>query len=124
MLVPFIMRSVILNFMGVEYLGLNGLFRSILSILNLAELGVGSAMVFSMYKPIAEDDFETICALMKMYRLFYRIIGLVILSIGVVLTPFLHHLINGDVTAYVNLFVLYFMSLFGQYSINILAFCI
>ena len=111
MLVPFIMRSVIFNFLGVEYLGLSGLFRSILSILNLAELGVGSAMVFSMYKPIAEDDTETICALMKMYRLFYRIIGLVILSIGLVLTPFLPHLINGEVTADVNLYVLYYMSL-------------
>ena len=111
MLVPFIMRSIILNYLGVEYLGLSGLFRSILSILNLAELGVGSAMVFSMYKPIAEDDVETICALMKMYRLFYRIIGLVILSIGLVLTPFLPHLIDGELTADVNLYVLYFMSL-------------
>lgn len=111
MLVPFIMRSVILNFLGVEYLGLSGLFRSIFSILNLAELGVGSAMVFSMYKPIAEDDSETICALMKMYRLFYRIIGLVILTIGLLLTPFLPNLIDGEITADVNLYVLYFMSL-------------
>ncbi len=74
-LMPFAMRSIMINFLGVEYLGLNGLFRSILSILNLAELGVGSAMVFSMYKPIAEDDTETICALMKLYRTIYRIIG-------------------------------------------------
>lgn len=111
MLVPFIMRSIILNFLGMEYLGLGGLFRSILSILNLAELGVGSTMVFSMYKPIAEDDTETICALMKLYRKFYRIIGLVILTIGLILTPFLPNLINGEVTADVNLYVLYFMNL-------------
>ncbi|MBR3579549.1 MAG: oligosaccharide flippase family protein [Lachnospiraceae bacterium] len=111
MLVPFIMRSIILNFLGVEYLGLSGLFRSIFSILNLAELGVGSAMVYSMYKPIAEDDIETICALMKLYRTFYRIIGLVIMSIGLILTPFLPNLINGEVTADVNLYVLYFMNL-------------
>lgn len=111
MLVPFIMRSIILNFLGMEYLGLGGLFRSILSILNLAELGVGSAMVFSMYKPIAEDDTETICALMKLYRKFYRIIGLVILTVGLILTPFLPNLISGEVTADVNLYVLYFMNL-------------
>lgn len=111
MLVPFIMRSVILNFLGVEYLGLSGLFRSILSILNLAELGVGSAMVFSMYKPIAEDDAETICALMKLYRTIYRVIGLVILTIGLGLTPFLPYLIKDEVTADVNLYVLYFMNL-------------
>lgn len=111
MLVPFIMRSIILNFLGMEYLGLGGLFRSILSILNLAELGVGSTMVFSMYKPIAEDDTDTICALMKLYRKFYRIIGLVILTVGLILTPFLPNLINGEVTADVNIYVLYYMNL-------------
>ena len=111
MLVPFIMRSIILSFLGMEYLGLGGLFRSILSILNLAELGVGSTMVFSMYKPIAENDKDTICALMKLYRKFYRIIGLVIMTIGLILTPFLPNLISGEVTADVNLYVLYFMNL-------------
>ncbi|MBQ3761110.1 MAG: hypothetical protein II875_03745 [Clostridia bacterium] len=45
MVIPFILRSVMLYYLGVQYLGLNGLFRSILSFLNLAELGVGSAMV-------------------------------------------------------------------------------
>ena len=58
MLFPFVIRSVMLQYLGTEYLGLNGLFKSILSFLNLAELGVGSAMVFSMYKPIAEDDLQ------------------------------------------------------------------
>lgn len=59
--------------MGVEYLGLNSLFTSILQVLNLAELGVGSAMVYSMYKPIAENDQSTICALLKLYKntIFY-----------------------------------------------------
>ena len=106
MLLPFIMRSVILYYLGVEYLGLNGLFRSILSFLNLAELGVGSAMVFSMYKPIAEDDTETICALMRLYRTFYRIIGLAIAVIGLLLTPFLPNLISGDIPPDMNLYSL------------------
>lgn len=111
MLLPFIMRSVILYYLGASYLGLNGLFRSILSILNLAELGVGSAMVFSMYKPIAEDDTESICALMRLYRTFYRIIGLSIAVIGLLLTPFLPDLINGDIPPDMNLYILYFMNL-------------
>ena len=54
--VPFLMRTAMIYFMGVQYLGLNSLFTSVLQVLNLAELGVGSAMVYSMYKPIAEDD--------------------------------------------------------------------
>ena len=111
MVSPFIIRSFMLHYLGVQYLGLNGLFTSILSFLNLAELGVGSAMVFSMYKPIAEDDTESICALMKLYRTFYRIIGLFIAVMGLALTPFLRNLIKGDIPADMNLYILYFMNL-------------
>ena len=68
--IPFLMRTAMIYFMGVQYLGLNSLFTSILQVLNLAELGVGSAMVFSMYKPIVEDDSKTICALMHLYRTY------------------------------------------------------
>ena len=64
--IPFLMRTAMIYFMGMQYLGLNSLFTSILQVLNLAELGVGSAMVFSMYKPIVDDDKVTICALMKL----------------------------------------------------------
>ena len=111
MVVPFIMRSFILHYLGIQYLGLNGLFRSILSFLNLAELGVGSAMVFSMYKPIAEDDTDTICALMRLYRTFYRVIGLFIAAVGLLLVPFLPSLVKGNVPADMNLYILYFMNL-------------
>lgn len=55
-LAPFITRTLFIYTLGIEYLGLNGLFGSVLSVLNLAELGVGNAMIFSMYKAIAEDD--------------------------------------------------------------------
>ena len=108
---PFIMRTVMLHYLGVQYLGLNGLFKSILSFLNLAELGVGSAMVFSMYRPIAEDDTESICALLKLYRTFYRAIGLFIAVAGLAITPFLRNLINGEIPSDMNLYVLYFMNL-------------
>ena len=111
MLFPFVIRSVMLHFLGTEYLGLNGLFKSLLTFLNLAELGVGSAMVFSMYKPIAEDDAPTICALLRLYRTLYRIIGLAIAAAGLLLIPVLPNLIKGDVPADMNLYVLYLMNL-------------
>ena len=95
--VPFLMRTALIYLMGVQYLGLNSLFTSILQVLNLAELGVGSAMIYSMYKPIAEDDNATICALMKLYRTYYRVIGFVIAVIGCILTPFIPKLISGDI---------------------------
>ena len=111
MLFPFVIRSVMLHCLGTEYLGLNGLFKSLLTFLNLAELGVGSAMVFSMYKPIAEDDAPTICALLRLYRTLYRIIGLAIAAAGLLLIPALPNLIKGDVPADMNLYVLYLMNL-------------
>ena len=110
-LVPFLMRTAMIYLMGVQYLGLNSLFTSVLQVLNLAELGVGSAMVYSMYKPIAEDDETTICALMKLYRTYYRVIGLVIAVVGCALTPFIPHLIKSDVPAGINIYILYLLNL-------------
>ena len=111
-LLPFIMRTAIIYILGTQYLGLNSLFVSIFQVLNLAELGVGSAMVYSMYKPIAEDDKDTICALMLLYRKYYRIIGLVILAAGLVLLPFLPHLVKADtVPADIDLYILYALNL-------------
>lgn len=110
-LIPFIMRTAVIYTLGAQYLGLNSLFYSILNVLNLAELGVGGAMVYSMYKPIAEDDHDTICALMKLYRFYYRLIGLVIAGVGLALIPFLPHLIKGGVPGTLNLYVLYLLNL-------------
>lgn len=110
-IVPFLMRTAMIYLMGVQYLGLNSLFTSILQVLNLAELGVGSAMIYSMYKPIAEDNNTTICALMKLYRTYYRIIGLIIAIIGCALTPFIPKLISGDVPNEINIYILYLLNL-------------
>lgn len=111
LIVPFLMRTAMIYLMGVQYLGLNSLFTSVLQVLNLAELGVGSAMVYSMYQPIAKDDTVKICALMKLYRTYYRIIGLVIAVIGCIILPFIPNLISGEVPADVNVYILYALNL-------------
>ena len=77
MLAVFVMRTIIIRYLGALYLGLDSLFASLLQILSLAELGVGAAMVFSMYKPIAEGDTPAICALLNLYRTFYRWIAVI-----------------------------------------------
>ncbi len=110
-IIPFILRTAMIRYLGMEYIGLNSLFISILSVLNLAELGVGSAMVFSMYKPIAEDDEITICALMRLYKIYYRVIGSVILLIGLFLTPAIPKLITGTVPVGINVYILYWLNL-------------
>lgn len=112
----FILRTVLIYYMGAEYLGLNGLFSNILTFLNLAELGIGSAIVFSMYKPIADGDTEKVKALHNLYKRFYLIISIVVLCLGIGLSPFIKWFINGDVTIDVNIYVLYVL-----YLINTLA---
>ncbi|NME83745.1 oligosaccharide flippase family protein [Clostridium sp. SM-530-WT-3G] len=110
-IIPFLMRTTMIYFMGVQYLGLNSLFTSILQVLNLAELGVGSAMVYSMYKPIAEDDTLSICVLLKLYKLYYRIIGIVIGMVGLFFTPFIPYLVKSDLPSELNIYVLYLLNL-------------
>lgn len=108
---PFIIKTIIIRELGAEYLGLNTLFISILQVLNLSELGFGSTIVYSMYKPIAEGDIKTICALLNLYRKFYTMIGCIILALGLSLMPFLKHLINGTYPKDVNLYLLYLIFL-------------
>lgn len=109
--IPFFMRTAMIYFMGVEYLGLNSLFTAILQVLNLAELGVGSAMIYSMYQPIAEDDTDTICALLNIYKRYYFTIGLVIAVVGVILTPIIPDLISGNIPGNLNVYILYLLHL-------------
>lgn len=110
---PFIIRTVLIYTLGLEYLGLSSLFTSILQVLNMAELGISSVIVFSMYKPIAENDEEKICALLMYYKKAYRIIGSIILVVGLALMPFLKYLIKGSYPADINLYVLYLLYLFN-----------
>lgn len=111
MLLPFVARTALLKLLGEQYLGLNGLFSSILQVLNLADLGFGSAIVYSMYKPIANDDENAVCSLLALYKKIYRVIGVVILTLGLSLLPFLDNMIAGDVPADVNIRIVYLIYL-------------
>lgn len=121
LLFPFLVRTIIIQKMGAEYLGLNNLFASILQVLSLSELGFSSAIVYSLYKPIAANDTDTICVYMSFYRKAYRIIGTVITSIGIILLPFLRYFISGDVPDGINIYVLYTLYLLNT-SIGYFAF--
>lgn len=111
MVCPFVLRTAMIYLMGLEYVGLNSLFSSILQVLNLTELGVGAAMVYSMYKPLAEGDDYTICCLMNLYRRYYRIIGIIIAAIGLLLTPMIPKLVSQGLPGGINLFYLYWLNL-------------
>lgn len=106
-LMPFLTRTVIIYTLGMEYAGLNSLFTSILQVLNLAELGISSAVVYCMYKPIAENDIEMVCALLKYMKKIYYVIGSIVLVIGVILIPILPYVIKGDVPEGLSIVMLY-----------------
>lgn len=110
-ILPFITRTVLIHVLGKMYLGLNSLFVSILQTLSLAELGVGSAIVYSMYKPFAENDTAKVNAYLNLYRKIYRIIGLGILCAGLLLLPFLPRLIKDDLPSGIHLTALYLINL-------------
>ena len=90
----FFLRTLFIKALGMSYLGLSGLFTNILTVLSLMELGVGSAIIFSLYKPIAEKDNAKIVSLMRLYRQIYNCVGVVITVVGLLLTPFLKYIIN------------------------------
>ena len=112
LIIPFVARTILLRIMGTEYLGVNSLFFSILSILNLAELGIDSAVVFNMYKPLAEGDKSTVQALMNFYRKTYKIIGFFVLLIGLGIIPFLHLFVSeGSYPTDINIMTVYLIFL-------------
>ena len=110
-IVNFIIRTVFIKMLSAEYLGVNGLFTNILSVLSLAELGIGNAIIYTMYKPLQENDKERLSALTTYYKKLYNRIGVFILIVGILLIPFLKTILNlqddiGNVYLYYLLFLL------------------
>ena len=105
-LMPFVIRTILIYKLGAEYAGLSSLFTSILRVLNMAELGFAGAVAFSMYEPVAKDDTAKICALLAFYRKLYRIMGCIVLAIGIALIPYLNYLVKGSTPSDINLQVL------------------
>lgn len=89
LLISVVARYVFVKVLAAEFLGINGLFSNMLNMLSLAELGIGAAITYSLYRPIAIDDTLQIRALMDFFRKAYITIGLVIFALGVALTPFI-----------------------------------
>ena len=90
----FFVKTIFIYILGKVYLGINGLFSNIITLLSLADLGIGVAIPYSLYKPLADKDTKKIQVLMKFYKKVYNIIGCVVLIVGLSLTPFLDYIIK------------------------------
>ncbi len=111
----FITRTVLIRYLGTEFLGINGLFSNILTMLSLADLGIGSALVYALYKPIAENDYERQTIIINYMQKAYRTIGIIIIGIGILISPFLSYIIKEKVTI-INIYIVFFMYLFQTAS--------
>ncbi len=109
-LLRFACRTVFIYTLGKEYLGISSLYANVLTILSLSELGFSAAITYCLYEPLAKGDEETIRSLMAFFRKVYRIVGLVVLALGLCLMPFLPHLMTG-VTDKVNIYHYYLLYL-------------
>lgn len=107
LLIPFLTRTVLIRVLGAEYLGLSSLFTSILQVLNMAELGFSTAITYCLYKPLADEDTNAVCAYLTFFRRVYKLIGLIVIGVAGILMPFLPRLINGSYPADINIYLLY-----------------
>jgi len=113
-LLSFFSRTIFIDKLGVEYLGINGLFTNVLGVLTLAEAGIGSSIIYALYKPVAENDHEKINLLMRLYRNAYWAIAVVVLLLGISLMPFLPYIIGE--TKIENITLIYFIFLISTVS--------
>ena len=111
LLLSFASRTVFIYVLGARYLGINGLFSNILAMLSLAELGIGSAISYYLYKPIALNDKERIKSLMQFYKTCYRLVGFAIIGFGCLIMPFLNKMVNLNQPIPENLYLIYFLFL-------------
>ena len=112
----FVVRTVFIKYLNIEYLGINGLFSNILTVLSLAELGFGTSMVYSMYKPLAQNDETKLQALMNLYKKVYSIIGLIVAMLGLSVIPLFDFIIKEAPDIKENLTLIYLLFLGNSVS--------
>ncbi|MEG2413291.1 MAG: hypothetical protein RSB61_01420 [Clostridia bacterium] len=105
----FAYRTAFLYVLSVEYLGLNGLFTDILGLLSLAELGIGTAIIYRLYEPVCGEDNAKVGKIMNFYKTVYRVVALVVAALGLLIMPFLQFFINdaSEIPADVNIYLIY-----------------
>ena len=107
-LVGLVAQRFFIKILGAEYLGVNGLFSNIISMLGIVELGIGNAIIYNLYKPLVKKDYDTINSLMDLYKRAYHIIAIIVFLLGISVTPFLNFII-GQNTLDINIKLVYVM---------------
>lgn len=116
MLLSFVTRTLFIYTLGVKYLGLNGLFTSILGVLSLADLGISTAITYSLYQPLSDDNQNKVGQIIALFGKMYKIIGTIIFVLGLCLVPFLKYLVNFPEGININYYVIYLLFLINSVS--------
>ena len=126
-LLNFVVRTIFIYCLNEAYLSVNGLYSNILTVLSLAELGFGSAMVFRMYAPVAAKDYQKTAALLHFYKKIYAVIGAVIFGLGLCVIPFMDYIIKDkpDVSGLTLYYILFLINTtisywFASYKASVL----
>ncbi|MCM1236646.1 MAG: hypothetical protein NC489_41750, partial [Ruminococcus flavefaciens] len=112
-----VVRKIFMQYIGADVLGINSVYSSILSFLALSELGIGTTIAVCLYEPLAKNDYEQIEKYMLFLQRVYRIIGIVILGVGLLLTPFIPYIITTEKShdyIYIS-FIIYLCSIAFSY---------
>lgn len=110
LLINFFTQKLFISNLGIEYSGLNSVFSNIISMLSISELGIGTAIIYHLYKPIAENDIPKIKILMNFYKKAYNAIAIAVLCIGLLIIPFINNLVSADNISE-NIYLLYLLFL-------------
>jgi O-antigen/teichoic acid export membrane protein len=114
MVLGFVSRTIFIQYLAIEYLGVNGLFTSILTMLSLAELGISSAILYALYKPLAEKSEEKIAALIRFFKKVYLVIAAVVAFLGLCILPFLSQIVDNPPPQIArDLHIIYLLFLFN-----------
>lgn len=126
-LLNFVVRTIFIYCLNEAYLSVNGLYSNILTVLSLAELGFGSAMVYRMYAPVAVKDYQKAAALLHFYKKIYAIIGTVIFGLGLCVIPFMDYIIKDkpDISGLTLYYILFLVNTsisywFSSYKASVL----
>lgn len=111
LLCPFVIRTILIYKLGVEYAGINSLFSSILQVLSLSELGFSTVVVYTLYEPVAKKNIKKICSLLSFFKKIYKYCGLFILAMGLGVAPFVRHFINGGYPNDINIYSVFILLL-------------
>lgn len=121
-LLSFISTRFFVRYLGVEILGVNGVFSNVLGFLQLAEMGIGTAITYALYQPVVDNNIKEIQILMHFYKVVYRWICIIILAVGIILVPFLRYFVTDTSYGYSYLILVYFIQLASSASTYLLAY--